>query len=141
MSNIHQYKRSVHYYETDQMGIVHHSNYIRWFEEARVYMLDELSLPYDRLEAIGVMIPVLGVECDFKMPVRFGDAVLISCNIESFSGVRISMEYRVTSQDGLHAFGKSCHAFVDKNMKPLRLKRAHPEIYDIFENEIKRRKD
>lgn len=124
------------------MGIVHHSNYIRWFEEARVYMLDELSLPYDRLESTGVMIPVLGVECDFKTPVRFGDTVLISCNIESFSGVRISMEYNVTSLEGhLHAFGKSRHAFVDKNMKPLRLKRTNPEIYDIFEDEIKRRKD
>ena len=50
--------RTALYYETDQMGIIHHSNYIRWFEEARLHYMKELGLPYDELERMGIIIPV-----------------------------------------------------------------------------------
>ena len=62
----------VRYYETDQMGIVHHSNYIRYFECGRSQMLKELGLPMERIEADGVMTPVVSVECRYKAPARLG---------------------------------------------------------------------
>ena len=53
------FERKANYYETDQMGIVHHSNYIRWFEEARLEMLRAMGLPYKKMEDNGILIPVL----------------------------------------------------------------------------------
>ena len=62
----------VQYYETDQMGVVHHSNYIRWFEEARAEWMEAVGLPYARLEAEGIASPVLSVACAYRRPVRYG---------------------------------------------------------------------
>ena len=59
-------EHKVQYYETDGMGIVHHSNYIRWFEEARVDLLEQLGFGYDRIEAAGYSGPVLEVSCQYK---------------------------------------------------------------------------
>ena len=59
-------EHKVQYYETDGMGIVHHSNYIRWFEEARVDLLEKLGYGYDRIEAEGFSSPVLEVACQLQ---------------------------------------------------------------------------
>ncbi len=61
-----KYSRSVNYYETDQMGIVHHSNYIRYFEEARLQWMDEIGLSYRGLEERGMIIPVTFVDCQYN---------------------------------------------------------------------------
>ena len=61
---IHEHRAQ--YYETDQMGIIHHSNYIRWFEEARVTLMEQLGLGYDVTEEKGILSPVLSIECDYK---------------------------------------------------------------------------
>ena len=59
----------VQYYETDQMGVVHHSNYIRWFEEARAEWMEAVGLPYAQLEAEGIASPVLsGDDSDLVLP-------------------------------------------------------------------------
>ena len=60
------YVHKVQYYETDKMGIVHHSNYIRWMEEARIDFLERMGWPYDRLENEGIISPVIGVDCKYK---------------------------------------------------------------------------
>ena len=65
----------VRYYETDQMGIVHHSNYVRYFECGRTAMLKELGLPLEKLEETGVMLPVVSVECRYKVPAKLGDTL------------------------------------------------------------------
>ena len=57
------YRRKALYYETDQMKIVHHSNYIRWFEEVRTEYLESRGFPYAKMDELGVMIPVLSVDC------------------------------------------------------------------------------
>ncbi len=63
------------YYETDQMAVIHHSNYIRRFEESRIDFLEQIGLGYDKLEAGGILIPVLGVSCEYKSSVNFNDKV------------------------------------------------------------------
>ena len=73
--NLTHYRHLVHYYETDQMGIVHHSNYIRWMEEARSDYLEKVGYSYVRLEAAGIVSPVVSVSCDYKVSCRFGDTV------------------------------------------------------------------
>ena len=69
------YERKINYYETDKMGVVHHSNYIRFFEEARCQFLEVSGLPYDMLEEKGIMSPVLGFSCKYKHHVTFGDFI------------------------------------------------------------------
>ena len=53
------YEHQIQYYETDQMKVVHHSNYIRWFEEARTDFMRQIGLPYEELEKKGILCPVL----------------------------------------------------------------------------------
>ena len=65
------YRRKVFYYETDQMGIVHHSNYIRWFEEARIDYMEQLGLGYDKMEEQGIISPVLSVEASYLRMLLF----------------------------------------------------------------------
>ena len=65
------FKREVKYYECDRMGITHHSNYIRFMEEARIYVLDMLGYGFDRMEAEGVVSPVVAVSCEYKKPTNF----------------------------------------------------------------------
>ena len=122
------YIHKVQYYETDKMGITHHSNYIRWMEEARIDFLDQIGLSYKRLEAAGVFSPVVSVECDFKSPTTFGDAVEVEVRIEEFKGVRLIISYRMTKPGGeTVAAARSVHCFVDREGKPIVLKRTHPE--------------
>ena len=59
------------YYETDQMGIIHHANYIRWMEEARIDLMNQMGYPYRRFEEMGYLSPVLHAECEYKKSVKF----------------------------------------------------------------------
>ncbi len=74
------YQHKVQYYETDGMGIVHHSNYIRWFEEARVDFLAQIGMPFEQVEARGIVSPVLRVSCEYKTMARFGETYLMHFN-------------------------------------------------------------
>ena len=69
-------RRQVTYYETDQMGAVHHSNYIRWFEEARVEFMRGIGLSYRAMEEEGVQVPVVSVSCKYRSPSTFDDVVV-----------------------------------------------------------------
>ena len=60
---MHIYRRNIFYYETDRMQVVHHSNYIRWMEEARIACLNALGVCYAEMEAKGIISPVLSMEC------------------------------------------------------------------------------
>lgn len=128
------FERKANYYETDQMGIIHHSNYIRWFEEARVDFLEKVGYSYARMEQEGVMIPVLGASCEYKNSVRFGDVVLIVPKIQEFNGFKMTVTYRVIkkSDNMLMATGETKHCFTNMQMKPVRTKKEYPEIFNTF---------
>ena len=76
------YKRPVNYYETDKMGVVHHSNYARYLEESRIEMLKFYDMPFDMIEEMGYMIPVLDLKCSFKEPARFGETLIVVPKVE-----------------------------------------------------------
>ena len=85
MENSHtEYSRKINYYETDQMGIVHHSNYIRFFEEARLDMMKKVGLDYRALEEMGIIIPVTFAECRYLVPLRFDDEVIIHTRMTKY---------------------------------------------------------
>ncbi|MDE6566129.1 MAG: acyl-CoA thioesterase [Lachnospiraceae bacterium] len=125
------YHRQVNYYETDQMGIVHHSNYIRYFEEARMDMMDQLGMGYAGIEQAGLLIPVLFVDCQYLQPLRYGDQFVISTRMTKFDGIKMEIAYEIHKENGklLCTTGHSGHCFLDKEMKPVRMKRYYPEIY------------
>lgn len=138
MKDYKPYERKTYYYETDQMGIIHHSNYIRWFEEARIDFLEQIGLPYDEMERRGLLIPVLGVSCKYKKAFRYGDTFRIVLNLQGFKGVKFSVTYEVYKADTgeLHATGDSEHGFVDSNLMPVNIKKVHPDIYERFVSSI-----
>lgn len=125
------YHREVYYYETDRMDCVHHSNYIRWFEEARINFMREMGFPYDQLEASGILSPVLHAEADYKAMCRFGERVCIEVGIASYTGTRIAFSYRVTEEStgALRCEGQTRHCFVNASGRPVSLRKASP-AYD-----------
>lgn len=130
------YERRINYYETDRMGIVHHSNYIRFLEEARCQMLDKAKMPYSSFEENSIMIPVLGVTCTFKHHVTFDDIILIKPYVKEFNGVRLTMGYTVTDKNtgNLVLTAETKHCFTDNSLKPVRLQNHIPEFYQKFLN-------
>lgn len=123
-----KYIHKVNYYETDKMGIVHHSNYIRWMEEARIYFLEQIGFGYAKLEEDGIVSPVIGIECDYKTPTTFNDEVEIDVKIKEFKGVKLILEYTMTKvkTNELVLIGISKHCFVNKENKPIILKKDFP---------------
>lgn len=124
------YKRKINYYETDQMAIVHHSNYIRFFEEARLEMMDEYGLNYRKIEEMGIIIPVMSVECKYIVPLCYADEIQIHSKVTKFDGIKMEVSYEIYRGDVLCTTGHTGHCFLDKNMKPFRMKRLYPDLYN-----------
>ncbi len=132
---INPYERQAKYYETDQMAVVHHSNYIRWFEEARVHFLEEIGYPYDKTEDDGVLSPVLEVCAQYKASVKFHDEIIIHTNITQYTGTRLSFEYEIYNKKTgvLTTTGFSKHCFTLKDTgKILSLKKIDEKKHELF---------
>ena len=128
------YQHKVQYYETDQMGIVHHSNYIRWFEEARIDFLEKMGMGYQQMEAAGILSPVLSVEAKYLRMVYFGDTVTIQTTIKEYNGIKLTVAYEILNDKTgmVHCSGVTKHCFINKEGKPLSLKQACPEFHNLF---------
>ena len=140
------YERVAQYYETDQMGIIHHSNFIRWMEEARNNLMDQMGFSYKAMEEMEIISPVLSVNCEYKSMVHFHDTVVIEARIADYNGVKMRVVYRMTDKENgeLRAVAESVHCFLNHGGKPISLKRSYPEIdtkfftlYDENGDEIK----
>jgi len=133
--NILPYSRKAQYYETDQMGVIHHANYIRWLEEARIDFLEQIGFPYERVEKMGITLAVLDLSCEYKAPVLFGDTVHIQVELKNCSHSRMTICYSITdaASGELRTIGETQHFFYKKeDTCPASLKRAIPELYDLF---------
>ena len=129
------YRRKVHFYETDQMGVVHHSNFIKWFEEARVAFMDQMEFSYERATEVGIDFAVLGVRCDYVSMVRFGETVDILLSFSNLTPTRMTVSYRVTDSvtGELRAKGETLHCYYSgKRLRPISLQRELPELFELF---------
>ena len=127
------YVHRVQYYETDRMGITHHSNYIRWMEEARVDFLRRIGWGYDRLEAMGIVSPVTAVSCKYLASTTFADEVSITLSVESFNGVTLCLGYTMVKADGAQVCtGRTEHCFLSREGRFLRLRREFPDFYQTL---------
>lgn len=132
--NYSLYEHQAQYYETDQMGIIHHSNYIRWFEEARTNLMEQIGFGYDQMEKRGIIVPVLSVNCEYKSMVRYNDRVYIIPKIDIFNGIRLQISYQVIDKKSgaLCASGESKHCFLNHENRPVSLKKIDKELFDLF---------
>lgn len=132
-----KFERRINYYETDAMGIVHHSNYIRFLEEARCYFLDSIGLPYKKIEDEQISIPVLEVNCKYHSPARYDDIICIDVSTKDFNGIRMSIRYEITNKETgkLVATAETKHCFTEsKTLRPISLKKIKPEMYELLNN-------
>ena len=90
----------VRYYETDQMGIVHHSNYIRYFECGRIDLLEKIGLPICKIEESGVMLPVASVECRYRIPAKLGDKLRVVSVIDAVPMAKLYIKNEIYNQNG-----------------------------------------
>ncbi|MFC4075762.1 acyl-CoA thioesterase [Salinithrix halophila] len=128
---IHKTTFRVRYKETDQMGLVHHSNYPVWFEVGRTEMIRELGLSYGELERQGILLPVVDLHCRFIASARYDDEVKILTRVGEVRGPKLVFQYDVQKADtkDLLARGKTTHLWVDTSMKRVSLKETHPKVY------------
>ena len=123
------YEHKVRYYETDKMGITHHSNYIRLMEEARIEFLASLGWDYVKFENEGIISPVVSVTCHYKKPTTFSDIVKIDVSVEFCSAVKLQLKYVIKKEDTIVCEAESVHCFIDQKGRPVRVKKEFPEFY------------
>ncbi|RSL33275.1 acyl-CoA thioesterase [Salibacterium salarium] len=129
----------VRYAETDQMGIVHHSNYIVWCELGRTHLIKQLGFTYTELEESGIVSPVINVDLHYRIAVRYGETPTLYTWIESYDGVRVIYGYSIKNEKGeLCADGTSSHVCVKQDtFRPISIKKHLPEWHQVYEKHKK----
>lgn len=147
----HQHKMRVQYKDTDRMGVVHHGNYITWFEVGRTEWMRHYGMNYYKMEEQGLLLPVLHAEVDYKKSAHFDDCVVIYSKVATYSPVRLEFHYearKITEEEykqmdtmttaepfgELLAKGSTKHMWVNPEWKPVRLNKVAPESYDALQN-------
>ena len=125
------YRHQVKYYECDRMGVTHHSNYIRFMEEARIDWMDRLGYGFERMEAEGVVSPVVAVTCNYKHTTTFKDVIEIQIDVAEISALKISFSYTMKVGTKLVCTATSTHCFLE-NGRPVLLQERFPQLYDAI---------
>jgi acyl-CoA thioester hydrolase len=125
----------VRYVETDQMGIVHHSNYYAWFEVGRGTFIADIGLSYKELEERGILLPVLESSCKYIEGAQYDDDLVIQTWIEEINGAKIMFQYDVVRKKDhkVIAKGRTKHAFVNKEFRLLNAKKNMPDVWGKLE--------
>ena len=125
---MHRYTHEVKYHECDRMGITHHSNYVRFMEEARIDWLDNIGFGFDKIEAEGVFSPVISIACNYKNPSTFKDKIEIEITISKFSEIKFEFAYIMRVGEIIVCTAQSTHCFIENN-RPIILSKRLPELY------------
>lgn len=132
---MHTYHHEVKYYECDRMGITHHSNYVRFMEEARVDLLDQLGYGFDKVEAEGVVSPVVAIQCNYKHPTTFKDVIDINVWISKLSDLKFDFSYEMKVGGKVVCTAQSTHCFMENN-RPVIIAKRLPELYKAISEEV-----
>ncbi len=127
------YRHKVQYYETDKMGITHHSNYIRWMEEARTDFLSRVGADYAKLEEEGIISPVTSVKCKYLRTSTFEDEIYIELWVESFNNIKLVLNYEMKKADGtIVCRAESEHCFLNEDGRLARVNKLNPKLSELF---------
>lgn len=124
------YIHDVKCYECDAMGITHHSNYVRFMEEARCYVLERLGFPFNEIEAAGYVSPVVSLSVRYRKPTRFPDKVQIRTRLSEMGELKFTFAYEMTVGDVTVCTAESTHCLMDSEGRPVRLEKAFPELVE-----------
>jgi acyl-CoA thioester hydrolase len=128
----------VRFVETDMMGVVHHSNYFRWFEMGRVEYLKQADVYLLELMADGIVFPITDVSCQYRASARFDDEILIETTMQELSKAKMVFAYEVRREkDGLLlAVGRTQNVFTDTEGKIIRLApKYYDKLHDLYKNQ------
>jgi acyl-CoA thioester hydrolase len=118
MTNSHDIAIRVRYAETDRMGLLHHANYLVYFEMARTELLRQRGISYREVEDAGHYLVIIDVACKFKRPAHYDDLLTIRTTVERVTHVKITHRYEVLRDGVLLAVGHTTLACVDKDGRP-----------------------
>lgn len=132
------FKRKVRYYETDRMGVVHHSNYLRILEDARMDWMDENVMKYSELEKLGVIVPAVSASGNFRGFLHFDEHFTVYVRLVEYTGVRMKFSYEIYSDETgkLCYDGETSHYFssdalkTGKDYMPVSIKHKLPEVHE-----------
>ena len=118
----HQTTYRVIYGDTDAMGVVYHTNYLRWFEIGRNELFRHLGMPYTKIESKGIMLPVSEVKCKYLVPAKYDDVIVVDTTINPGFRAGMHFDYQILNEDGtvIHTSGYTRHAFVNGDGKVIR---------------------
>ncbi|MBZ5658482.1 MAG: acyl-CoA thioesterase [Acidobacteriia bacterium] len=122
----------VRYAETDQMGVVYHSNHFIWFEVGRVELLRQLGFSYKTMETEDdCFIAVVDARCRYRAPVHYDDEVVVRTYLKHVREKLIHFGYELVRTDGtqLLAEGETTHIVADAQMKPRALKEKYLRVF------------
>ncbi len=126
---MYTYTRRAQYHETDQMGIIHHSNYVKWMEEARIRFLEEMGIDYRKLEEDGIISPIVEISVNYKKTLNFDNEVKIGVFVKKYNGVRMELGYEMRNLKDdevcTTAYSMSCFT---KDGNIVSLKKEKPEL-------------
>lgn len=117
----HEIEFRVRYQETDAMGVLHHANYFTYFEMGRTELLRVNGRDYRSVEAEGVYMVVVKIECRFRRPARYDDLLKLETRTGRVTAAKIEHEYRLCRGNDLLAEGSSTLACVDRQGQVLRV--------------------
>ncbi len=140
------------------MAVVYHANYLNWFEMGRTEFIRQFGFTYRDMEERGVLLPVTDLEVKYKRPALYDDWIAVFTRVLQFSPLRLQFQYEIRKwnnaegasidemekawPDGrerpgeLLVTGTSSHAWVTKEMKPVRLDKTLPELYNILKGQL-----
>ncbi|MFL0197484.1 acyl-CoA thioesterase [Clostridium sp. WILCCON 0269] len=129
---INETKVIVRYVETDKMGIVHHSNYYIYFEEARTQFIQNTGISYSKIEENGIMFPLIESNCKYIQSAKYEDELIIKTWIKELTPVKAEFNYSVIRKNDQKeiAKGSTLHTFVNNNFKIINLKKKHTELFE-----------
>lgn len=135
---MHTYIHKVNYYETDKMGITHHSNYVRWMEEARMDFLKSVGYGMRKLEEEGITSPVVSIDCQYKHSTTFDDEIKIDVSLTKYTGVKLIMGYIMTDvKTGIMVLtANSSHCFIDAAGRPISVKKYFPDFDKVLKEVV-----
>jgi acyl-CoA thioester hydrolase len=129
---ISETKIVVRYAETDQMGIVHHSNYLIWFEAGRTDFIKGSKMSYSEMEEEGILIPLAESSCKYIIGAKYEDELIIKTWVKELTPIKVEFNYSVIREKDQKeiAKGSTLHVFVSKNFKIINIKKNHPKIFE-----------
>lgn len=129
-----KYSIKARFTDVDVAGIVHHSNFFSFLEEARLALLESGGYSYSDLKRLGALIIVTDVKGSYKIPVSLGETLTIFLQVSKVKNFSLKLQYEIVNEKGKLVFtGETVHAFIDAETKELT--EIPPELMELFKKD------